>query len=176
MDPSKAEPSNEDELRALYDLLRSDPQEFLTRASSWISQDPSNGGAYFTRHNGWMQVGQPELALSDLNKSIELEPSQMDFLSKGDVLRHLGRYPEAIAAYRQGEAMDPEAWEKDVIGLYCQADTFARLGDERTALAYCSRLPDDFWTPGLQGAPAGTKAEVAHQLRAVAAAAPKNGQ
>ena len=142
MEPSRKEPENAEELRVLYDLLRSDPQEFLTRASSWISQDPSNGGAYFTRHNGWMQVGQPELALSDLNKSIELEPSQMDFLSKGDVLRHLGRYPEAIAAYRQGEAMDPETWEKDVIGLYCQADTFARLGDERTALAYCSRLPE----------------------------------
>jgi len=32
-------------------------------------------------------------------------------------------------------------------------------------------LPDDFWTPGLDGAPAGDKAQVAEQLRRIAAEA-----
>ena len=171
MDALPREPQNPEETRSLFGLLRSDPQRFLKVVSGWIAENPANSGAYFTRHHGWMQIGEPLRALQDLDRSIELRPTQMDFLSRGDVLRHLGRYPEAIAAYRQGEAMDPRAWEEGVLGLYYQADTYARLGDEKTALAYCARLPDDFWTPGLQGAAAGGKAEVGDRLQAIAAKA-----
>ena len=52
-----------------------------------------------------------------------------------------------------------------------QADCHARLGDETTALACCARLPDDFWTPGIEGAPSGGKAEIAATLRSIAAEA-----
>lgn len=56
-----------------------------------------------------------------------------------------------------------------MFGLFYQADTHARLGNESNALAYCARLPDDFWTPGVYDAPGGTKAEVADKLRRIAA-------
>jgi hypothetical protein len=43
------------------------------------------------------------------------------------------------------------------------------LRDEASALDCCARLPDNFWTPGLDGAPAGGKAEIADELRRIAA-------
>jgi len=58
-----------------------------------------------------------------------------------------------------------------MITLLYEADSHAHLGDEASALDCCSRLPENHWTPGLDGAPAGNKAEVAAELRRIAAAA-----
>jgi hypothetical protein len=76
-----------------------------------------------------------------------------------------------LADYDHGEALDPAQWQEDAFGLLFQADCHARLGNESAALAYCTRLPDDFWTPGLHGAPAGGKADIAEKLRSIAAEA-----
>jgi tetratricopeptide (TPR) repeat protein len=165
------EPTTPEELSALHKILRSDPQRYFGIVNQWILANPKNAGAYFSRHFAWMDVGEPQRALEDLNKAIELEPepSSMSFLSRGDVYRHLGEYQKALEDYGRGEALDPALWEADVLGLLYQADTHARLGNEGAALAYCSRLPDGFWTPGLNGAPAGDKMQVADQLRQIAA-------
>jgi tetratricopeptide (TPR) repeat protein len=94
------------------------------------------------------------------------------YRSRGEVYRHLGQYDKALEDFDRGEAINPEEWEKDIVfGLLYQADCHARLGDEDAALAHCARLPDDFWTPGLAGAPSGNKADVAEKLRQIAAAA-----
>jgi hypothetical protein len=65
--------------------------------------------------------------------------------------------------------MDPADWAHEAFGPLYQADCHARLGDEEKAMAYCARLPSDFWTPGLEGAPAGDKTQIADQLRQIAA-------
>jgi hypothetical protein len=80
-----------------------------------------------------------------------------------------GQYEQARQDFDRGEAIDRKQWEDDVFGLFYQADTHARLGDEAAALAYCARLPDDFWTPGVYGAPGGGKADIAEKLRHTAA-------
>jgi tetratricopeptide (TPR) repeat protein len=85
--------------------------------------------------------------------------------------RRLGQHEKAIDDYSRGEAMDPKRWEEDAIGLLMQADIYARQGDEASALACCARLPGDFWTPGLAGAPAGDKARIADEVRRMAAEA-----
>jgi tetratricopeptide (TPR) repeat protein len=118
-----------------------------------------------------MKVGEPHRALEDLNKAIELDPEPVAFRSRGEVYRQLGEYEKALADFSRGEALDPKQWENDAFGVYYQADVHARLGDDTTALACCARLPEDFWTPGIHGAPAGGKAEVAETLRRVAAEA-----
>jgi tetratricopeptide (TPR) repeat protein len=116
-----------------------------------------------------MHMGEPRRALEDLNKSIELKSNLAGFLSRGEVYRHLGEYEKALEDFGRGEAMDSRAWEQDIVfGLLFQADCHARLGDEAAAVACCARLPDDFWTPGIRGAPGGDKAEVADKLRLVA--------
>jgi hypothetical protein len=56
-----------------------------------------------------------------------------------------------------------------------QADAHARLGDEASALAFCARLLDDFWTPGMNSTPSGGKADIAEKLRRIAADARRRG-
>jgi tetratricopeptide (TPR) repeat protein len=115
-----------------------------------------------------MKIGEPQRALADLNKVIELAPDQSAFEARGDIYRHLGEYERALRDYQQGEAMNPAEWAEGY-GLLFQADCHARLGDEAAALACCGRMPDDFWTPGMAGAPSGDKAAVIDKLQAIAA-------
>lgn len=165
------EPTSPEDVRAAQKLRRSDPQRYLQIVDQWLREDPRNSHAYFGRHIAWLNIGEPRRALEDLNKVIELDPDQGVFRSRGEVYRHIGDYENALADFKRGEAIDPVQWEADAFGLYYQADTYARVGNESAALACCARLPDDFWTPGIDSAPSGGKAEIADALRRVAAAA-----
>ena len=95
--------------------------------------------------------------------------------ARGRVYRQLGEHANALADFRRGEAIDPKEWEGAMITLLYEADSHAHLGDAASALDCCPRLPDDHWTPGLDGAPAGNKAEVAAELRRIAADARRKG-
>jgi len=108
--------------------------------------------------------------VDDLNKAIELFPNQARFEARGNVHRNLGDYEAALRDYKHADALDPAVYEEGLTLLY-QADCHARLGDEAEALACCARLPDDFWTPGPNDAPAGDRAAVADRLRVIAAEA-----
>ena len=168
------EPSTPEELLAFHKLLRSDPQRYLQIVNGWLKDHPSDVDVYFSRHQGWMQIGEPQRALDDLNKSAELtpKPEPIFLMARARVHRKLGKYKKALDDLNQADALDPKAWETDVVfGLLFQADTYARLGDEARALATCARLPEDFWTPGVEDAPGGNKTEVAERLRGIAAAA-----
>ena len=164
------EPTTPEEVKVLHNLMRSDPQHYLQIVNGWIAEKPANSHAYFSRHFAWMELGEPQHALDDLNVVIQLNPQLVAFWSRGEVYRLIGEYEKALEDLDRAEAIDPEAWEKDIVfGLLDQADTHARLGNEAAALACCARLPDDFWTPGLNGAPRGGKAEIAVKLRQIAA-------
>ena len=168
------QPTTPEELRELHDLLRTDPQEYLRVVNQWIDENPLDPHPYFDRHFAWMELGQPRRALDDMSTSIRLKPDQYGYLARGEVHRHLGEYEQAVQDFATAEAIDPENWEHDATGLYFQADAHARLGQEQPALDCCSRLPDDYWTPGINGAPAGGKAEIADELRRRAFKARRN--
>ena len=164
------EPTTPEEVKVLHDLLRSDPQHYLQIVNEWIAENPRNSHAYFDRHFAWMKLGQPRRALDDLDTVIQLDPKPIAFWTRGEVYRHIGEYEKALGDFDRAEAIDPEGWEKDtVLGLLDQADTHARLGNEAAALACCARLPDDFWTPGMNNTPSGGKAEIAEKVRQIAA-------
>ena len=169
------EPTTPEEVKVLHDLLRSDPRHYLQIVNEWIAENPRNSHAYFSRHLAWMKLAQPLRALDDLNMVIQLAPKPVAFWTRGEVYRHVGEYEKALEDFDRAEAIDPEGWEKDIVlGLLDPADAHARLGNEAAALACCARLPDDFWTPGLGGAPSGGKAEIADKLRQIAADARRN--
>ena len=168
-DESLKEPTTPEEVLALHKILRADPHRYLRIVNNWLNENPENAHALFERHLAWMETGEPKRALDDLNRAVELDPDMAAFFSRGLVHRHLGQYQQALKDFACGEAIDPKQWENDVFGLFYQADTHARLGDEAAALAYCARLPDDLWTPGVYGAPGGGKADIADKLRRTAA-------
>src|SRR5580704_11041416 len=168
---SMREPTTAEEIAALHKILKSDPQRYLNIANGWIEQNPKSATAYFSRHQVWMNLGEPQRAIKDLDKSIELEPVAVSFWSRGDVNRHLGKYELAMDDYRRAEAIDPDKWERDAVPLLYQADVHARMGNEAAALDCCARLPDHFWTPGHNDLPPGGKAEIAEELRRRAATA-----
>jgi tetratricopeptide (TPR) repeat protein len=164
------EPTTPEEVKVLHDLLRSDPQHYLRIVNKWIAENPRNSHAYFDRHFAWMKLGEPLRALDDLNVVVQLDPKPIAFWTRGEAYRRLGDYEKALDDFNRAEAMDAEGWQKDIVlGLLDQADAHARLGNEAAALACCARLPDDFWTPGLDGTPGGGKAEIAEKLRSLAA-------
>lgn len=163
------EPRTPAETLALHKILRSDPQRYLRIVNEWIQNNPENPHAYFDRHFAWMKLGEPLQALGDLNKVIELKPDMVSFLSRGEVHRHLGEYEKALADFDRGESIDPIEWQGTAFGPLYQADVHARLGNETAALACCARLPEDFWSPGIDGAPGGGKADIADALRRIAA-------
>jgi tetratricopeptide (TPR) repeat protein len=135
----------------------------------WIADNPANAHAYFDRHFAWMELGEPQRALDDLNVVIQLNPQPVAFWSRGEVYRLMGEYEKALEDFDRAEQIDPAQWTEDAFGLLVQADCHARLGNEAAALACCARLHDDFWTPGIEGAPGGGKAEIAETLRRMAA-------
>ncbi len=162
------EPTTPEEVLAVHKILRSDPQRYLRIVNEWIESNPDNSHAYFDRHFAWMKIGEPQRALEDLNKVVELAPEPVTYRSRGEVYRHLGAYDKALEDFGRAEALNPEKWDDDAFGLLFQADCHARLGDEGRALACCDRLPNDFWTPGLNGAPAGNKTQIGEQLSHIA--------
>jgi tetratricopeptide (TPR) repeat protein len=165
------EPSTPQEILELHKIQRSDPKRYFEIVNGWIERDPASSHAYFDRHQAWMDLGEPRNALDDISKAIELEPKQRRFWARGDVYRHLGEYEKAVEDFARGEALDPAQWEEDAFPLLSQADAYARLGEAARALACCARLPEDFWTPGMNELPPGGKSEIADELRRRAASA-----
>jgi tetratricopeptide (TPR) repeat protein len=170
------EPNTPEEIFALHRLRRADPQRFLEIVNGWLQENPRNFHAYFKRHYVWSQLGQPRRALDDLDKVIELAPSQPHFFARGMVHRQLGEHENALMDFHRGEAMGKKEWQDHAITLFFQADGYAQVGDEANALGCCARLPDKFWTPGFEGAPGGGKAEIAQELRRIAADAKRKGR
>jgi tetratricopeptide (TPR) repeat protein len=168
---SMREPATAEEILALDKIRESDPQRYLRIVNEWIDRNPRNSHAYFRRHFAWMKIGQPRRALDDLDKVIELDPTPVSLFSRGEVYRHIGEYEKALADFQRAEAIDPKDWHAGGFGPLFQTDTHARLGNEAAALACCARLPDHFWTPGAHDTPAGGKAEIADELRRIAAKA-----
>jgi tetratricopeptide (TPR) repeat protein len=164
-------PTNPEELAALHRILHDDPLRYLDIANQWIEESPGDSEPYFSRHQAWLELGQPEKALADISTAIALQPTQIDFWCRGNVYRRLGDYRKAAQDYDHAEGLDPKQWADDVFPLIYRADVYARLGDEASALDCCSRLPDDFWTPGHDDLPPGGKAEIAAELKRRASAA-----
>lgn len=152
-------------------VLHTDPKRYLELADERILANPNDSGSYFDRYQAHYRFGQYDLALEDLNKVLALKPNWIVYESRGNVLRALGRYQEALDDYNRAEATDTERWRGGFGWLY-RAECQARLGNEKAALEDCAALPDDHRTPGHLGI-AGNKQEVAYELRRIAREARK---
>lgn len=161
-----------DTLLANFHLLRSDPRRYLELCNDFIRERPRDPIGFFDRHRAWKRLGRPDLALADLEKSHALNPCSETHDARGSLLRHMGRFEEAVTAFDQAEALDPEGWRNGP-GPIFRADCHARLGDADAALADCAHIPSDLRWPGPFGLPAGGKEEITTELRRRAMAAQK---
>src|SRR5262249_3943531 len=101
------EPTTPEEVSAFHKLLRTDPQRYLRIVNEWIAENPRNSHAYFDRHIAWMDLGEPQRALDDLNKMIELAPEPVAFIMRGEVYRSLGEYEKAVVDYLMRKRWTP---------------------------------------------------------------------
>ncbi|MBV9826642.1 MAG: hypothetical protein JO001_13370 [Alphaproteobacteria bacterium] len=153
-----------DDIDRQFHLLRTDPQQFLALTNKLVEHYPTDRRAYFSRHWAWSHLDRADLALADLDRSLALEENFVVHRAKGRLLHRMEFYKKAIASLDRCEQMDPASWP-EALGPLIRADCHAQLGNEAAALADCETLPDDHWTPGVFGLPAGNKQEVADELR-----------
>jgi tetratricopeptide (TPR) repeat protein len=159
-----------DDLMQQFDLLRTDPERYLALCNEYVQQCPSDPGAYFSRNQALNRLGQKELALKDLDKSLALEDNGTVRLARAELLARLDRYRDAIEEFDRAEAMYRQTFADHGAAQY-RAYCHAKLGDEESALADCALLPDDHWLPTIRGLPGGTKDELIATMREIAAAA-----
>jgi len=159
-----------DDIHELYQLLRTDPHQFLQHAQEYIRRYPDDPEGYDTRADAWEVLGRFDRALEDMNTSLSHEPRPWAFRHRALIYRAMGRYQEAIKDLDRFEGMAPEEWQGSIAPLF-RADCYARLGDEASALKDCDRLPHDHWTPGLHDSPAGDKDAVIEEIKKRARAA-----
>jgi len=145
-------------------LLRENPQEYVDRISEFIRSDPNDASEYFSRHLGWLRLGHTERAMDDLNKALSLEENSNTLRSRGHLFQKIGEHARALQDFNRAEQLDPDQWN-EVWGPLYQAQCHAALGDEHAALEACARLDDEHWSPGLHGAPGGTKEQVVTEIR-----------
>ena len=110
-------------------------------------------------------------------RSSSLLQHKRHFAVAGGSIEELGEHANALADFRRGEAIDPKDWEAHAIPLLYQADSYAHVGDEASALDCCAQdCRTIIELPGPRRAPAGNKAEVATELRRIAADARRKGR
>ena len=151
-------------------MLRSDPERYLSITDERVRQNPNDESAYFSRHQAWDRLGRVDLALADLDRAITLGGERaLTTLGRGELLYRLGRFRDALTEFRRGETLDPVLW-CDFGGPMYAADCFVRLNDGAAAEAMCSKMRDDYWSPGLWGLPRGKKREITEEIRRRASA------
>ena len=74
-----------------------------------IEEFPDEGRYYTLRASSWLALGQPDKALADFDKAIEMGYRQAHaFVSRGLFYASSGDYEKAIADYNEALEIDPE--------------------------------------------------------------------
>ncbi|MFN9908866.1 MAG: tetratricopeptide repeat protein, partial [bacterium] len=84
-------------------------QEALTLWSVVVEATPGDAAAWSTRGNVRLMLGDPEGAIADQTRAMEIDPAHLDpHLNRGTAEEALGRWQEAAADYRWILARDPQ--------------------------------------------------------------------
>src|SRR5690242_21614440 len=115
------EPKSSEEFFALQKFRREHPDRFLETVNEWLRENPRNFRAYFSRHFVLRERGEPRRAIRDLDRAIELQPTQAAFCARGMVHRELGEHENALADFHRGEALNKKEWQDAAVTLLFQA-------------------------------------------------------
>ena len=126
----------------LHGLRRADPQRFLEVIDEWLRQNANNFRPYshgISYGAIWASRGAHSTIWTRSSTSLH----RRGHSAARQGLPVARRERECLSRFSCGEAIDPKEWEAHAIPLLYQADSYAHVGDEASALDCCARLPDD---------------------------------
>jgi tetratricopeptide (TPR) repeat protein len=80
----------------------------LQALSAQINAQPKNADLYLRRGRLYSQYEETDLALSDLNRAIELKPSAEAYFERGHVYENDAQLEKAIKDYERAAQLDPK--------------------------------------------------------------------
>lgn len=100
-------------------------EEALTLWSQVVAATPRDAAAWSNRGNVRLMLGDPEGAIEDQTRAMEIDPAHLDpHLNRGTAEEALGRWQEAAADYRWILARDPQ----EAAALYNLGNVQGSLG------------------------------------------------
>jgi tetratricopeptide (TPR) repeat protein len=135
-------------LLAAQRYLRGEREEALAEWTSIVEAHPRHA-AYPLQIRAIFRLllGELDLALQDLTRSIELAPAvATTYALRGEVYAHLCRDDEALVNYERALQLEPD----DMQALLGKARTLCRTGEvERSLVFLCRAIPRQPKEPGL---------------------------
>ena len=125
---------------AIFNLILSDNVQAMAEYSALIALKPDNAYAY--EHRGFLYhhfAGQYDAALSDYNRSIELEATAERYARRGDLKADLKDYEGALADYNSAIPLEPY-WYSFV--HYSRGNVYEEMGDFKSAIVEYTILID----------------------------------
>src|SRR5277367_4981170 len=153
-----------DELDEALKLLRIDPQRSLEVCDRYLAAHPDDPSGLFSRFQAWCRLGNNDSALKDINRVLELDPNCGGFSSRGKFFHDIGEHRRAVEDLTKAKELNEYEWQTS-LDPCLRADSLAKLGRLREALADCEFIPDDHWMPSFDGLPGGTKAQFIDEIK-----------
>ena len=114
---------------------KKDPLGIIKRCTAYLSLYPESSITYNERANAYVDSKQYEKALSDYNKSIELDPKiALAYHCRGEMFLSLGKARQALIDFDSACQLEPN----DPLYLVGRADAFFALNKLDKALADCN--------------------------------------
>jgi tetratricopeptide (TPR) repeat protein len=126
--------------------------EAVRICEDWLAKHPRDPWGYFVRGHFQKVQDQHVSALAFFSKAIGLglDIAPVQFL-RGESLMALGRDAEATAAFERVIVLDAAPRVATHMPHFLIAECCRRMGRNKEAIAWCSRIPDDFTYPGFDG-------------------------
>jgi len=128
-------------MAALY-VQRGNPEAAIAATAEALKYQPDAALAYYQRGLALEQMGQLKTALEAYDRAIALhsQPPSQWWCDRGNVLRGLGRYNDALNSYGQVLKETPNHEE----AMTAQGSLLALLGRRREALRMCDRVLEQY--------------------------------
>jgi tetratricopeptide (TPR) repeat protein len=117
--------------RAVERGTKGDKTGELEDYNAAIEADPTYALAYYNRGGTYRRAGNQDLALSDVNESIRLEPTADAYNRRGLILKDKGDIESALKDFDAAVGMDGS----HIYALTNRADAYRRTGKSDLALA-----------------------------------------
>jgi len=110
----------------------------IAEAERAVALDPSGWGSYSVYGDALLTAGRPKEAIPMLQKAIRLNPNAMSitFVLLGNAFRNVGRFEEAVSAYKKGLQRAPDSIPAH-IGL---GTTYSLMGRDNEARAEAEEI------------------------------------